>query len=293
MNVYVLKIDPREIKLLEVNARYMKHEDFVQLTSNIRKDGALSSAPFLWKDPEDGKYLCLSGNHRVMAAIEAGLKEITCLATDDDLSEDQKIGIQLSHNALVGQDDMATLKLLYEKIGDTDIKKYSGLDDKTLQLLDSVSTMSISEANLQFQTLSMVFLPDELKAAQSIIAMAVENAKKADAVWLARMADYDAWLDQQEAVSSAYNVKNVATAVDLMLKLLSRNMDQLSEAWVDSDSDKSWVPVESVIGRNKIPSGTAKLLKKALDKMVGSQKIKSKELWKGLELLAQGFLSES
>lgn len=143
MNVYVLKIDPREIKLLEVNARYMKHEDFVQLTSNIRKDGALSSAPFLWKDPEDGKYLCLSGNHRVMAAIEAGLKEITCLATDDDLSEDQKIGIQLSHNALVGQDDMATLKLLYEKIGDTDIKKYSGLDDKTLQLLDSVSTMSM------------------------------------------------------------------------------------------------------------------------------------------------------
>lgn len=293
MNVYVLKIDPREIKLLEVNARYMKHEDFVQLTSNIRKDGALSSAPFLWKDPEDGKYLCLSGNHRVMAAIEAGLKEITCLATDDDLSEDQKIGIQLSHNALVGQDDMATLKLLYEKIGDTDIKKYSGLDDKTLQLLDSVSTMSISEANLQFQTLSMVFLPDELKAAQSIMATAVENAKKADAVWLARMADYDAWLDQQEAVSSAYNVKNVATAVDLMLKLLSRNMDQLSEAWVDSDSDKSWVPIESVIGRNKIPSGTAKLLKKALDKMVGSQKIKSKELWKGLELLAQGFLSES
>lgn len=293
MKVYTIQIDPREIKLLEVNARYMKHEDFVQLTDNIRKDGALSSTPFLWKDPADGRYLCLSGNHRVMAAIDAGLKEITCLATDDELSEDQRIAIQLSHNSLVGQDDTATLKLLYDKILDTDIKKYSGLDDKTLELLDMISTVSISEANLQFHTLTMVFLPDELKNAQKVMDEAMEQAKRADTVWLARVAEYDSWLDVQEATSSAYNVKNVATAVCLMLKYLSRNMDQLSEAWVDSDNDKMWVPIETVIGRNKIPTGIAKLLKKALDKMVGSQKIKSKELWSGLEILAQTYLGEN
>ena len=28
MNVFTLEIDPREIKLLETNARYMKHEEF-------------------------------------------------------------------------------------------------------------------------------------------------------------------------------------------------------------------------------------------------------------------------
>lgn len=292
MKVYTVEINPRDIKLLEVNARYMKHEDFVQLTDNIRRDGALSSAPFLWKDPEDGRYLCLSGNHRTMASIEAGLQTITCLATDEALTEDQKIAIQLSHNALAGQDDMATLKLLYEKILDTNAKKYSGLDDKTLELLEKFSSVSISEANLKFQTLSMVFLPDDLKAAQQVMDEARERVKSSDAVWLARMADYDAWLDEQEAVSSAYNVKNVATAVDLMLKLLTRNMDQLAEAWMDTDNDKNWVPIESVIGRNKIPAGSAKLVKKALDKMAGSQMIGSKNLWKGLEIMAETFLGK-
>ncbi len=290
MNIYTIEIDPREIKLLDVNARYMKHEDFVQLTENIRRDGALSSAPFLWKDPNDGLYLCLSGNHRTMASIDAGLQKITCLATDDPLTEDQKIAIQLSHNSLSGQDDIATLKLLYEQIVDINAKKYSGLDDKTLELMDKFSMISLSEANLKFQTLSMVFLPDELSAAQQVIDEALSRVKNADTVWLARMAQYDAWLDEQEAISSSYNVKNVATAVGLMLQLLSRNMDQLSEGWEDTANEKSWVPIESVIGRNKIPASAAKIIKKSLDKMIGGQKISSKERWKGLEIMAQQFI---
>lgn len=28
MNVYTLEIDPKEIKLLNLNARYMRHEEF-------------------------------------------------------------------------------------------------------------------------------------------------------------------------------------------------------------------------------------------------------------------------
>ena len=43
------------------------------------------------------------------------------------------------------------------------------LDDKTLALLDKFSSISISEANLTFQTLSLVFLPDELNAAKKVI----------------------------------------------------------------------------------------------------------------------------
>ena len=291
MKVYTVELDPRAIKLLEVNARYMKHEDFVQLTENIRRDGVLSSAPFLWKDPADDRYLCLSGNHRTMAAIDAGLQTITCLATDDPLTEDQKIAIQLSHNSLSGQDDIATLKLLYEQILDTESKKYSGLDDKTLELMDKFSMLSLSEANLKFQTLSMVFLPDDLNDAQKVIDEAKERAKSADRVWLARMADYDAWLDAQEAVSSSYNVKNVATAVSLMLNVLSRNMTLLAEGWIETAADKAWVPIESVIGRNKIPAATAKVIRKALDRMVGKQEISSKELWKGLEAMAESYIS--
>ncbi len=290
MNVFTIEIDPREIKLLETNARYMKNEEFNGLVDNVRRDGKLTSTPFLCKD-KDGRWLCLSGNHRTRAAIEVGLETITCLATDDELSEEQQIAIQLSHNAIAGQDDPATLKALYEKILDTSLKKYSGLDDKTLDLLDKFSSISISEANLQFQTLSMVFLPNELEAARKVIDEAKDRTKSSHDVWLARMEDYDAWLDAQETVSAAHNVKNVATAVEIILKLFQRNVTQLSEAWEDTTEDKRWVPIETIIGRTKIPAENAKIIKKALDKMVGAGKISTENLYEGLAMLCADYVN--
>lgn len=289
MNTKIITIDPRELKLLEVNARYMKHEEFNRLVDNVRRDGQLTSVPFGCLE-EDGKYRVLSGNHRVQAAIAVGLNPIKIMVTDDELSEQQKIAIQLSHNAISGQDDPATLKLLYDQITDVDFKKYSGLDDKTLELLDKISIMSISEANLQFQTLSMVFLPDELEYAQKVIDEAKNSVKSSDAVWLASMKEYDKWLDSQEITSSSCNVKNVATAVTIILKMFERNIAQLSEEWEDAP-DSQWVPVDTLIGRSKIPVGSAKIIKKALDKMVGAGDITSKNLFQGLEYMAADYLA--
>lgn len=289
MDVRIIEVNPRELKYLETNARYMRHEEFNRLCENIRHDGKLTSVPFCCKD-DDGRYLILSGNHRVKAAVQVGLPTITVMVTDDPLSEDQRIAIQLSHNAIAGQDDPATLKLLYEKILDTDMKKYSGLDDKTLELLDKFSSMSISEANLRFETVSMVFLPDELDVAQNVIDHAINLVKQADAIWLCRHSEYDKWLDAQEIASSSYNVKNVATAVDIILKVFANNVTQLSEGWEESDDDKRWVPIETVIGRSKIPSGSAKVIKQALERMAGKGDITPKNLWQGLEYLCADYL---
>lgn len=294
MNIQVVEINPQDIVLLEENARYMTHEEFNRLVDNVRRDGQLSSAPFLCLEhdgPNKGKYKCLSGNHRTKASIEVGLEKIICLATDDELSEEQKIAIQLSHNSIAGQDDPATLKALYEKILDTDLKKYSGLDDKTLELLDKFGTISISEAGLKFQTLSAVFLPDELESAQRIIDSAIAETKSSDRIWLARMADYDRWLDAQEIASAAYNVKNVASAIDLVLRVFEKNMHQLAEAWEDDVDDKRWVPIESVIGRSKIPAASAKVIRKAIDTMLSRQEVTSKNMWQALEYMAADYLS--
>ena len=290
MNIFTMEIDPKEIKLLEMNARYMKHEEFRRLVDNVRKDGQLSSAPFLCRD-DDGRWLCLSGNHRTQAAVEVGLKKIICLATEDLLTKDQRIAIQLSHNSIAGQDDPATLKLLYEEILDVEAKKYSGLDDKTLDLLGKFSSVSISESNLKFQTLQMVFLPDELEEAEQVIDKVMEEAKHADAVWLARHSSYDDWLDTQEATMASYGIKNAATAIDLVLKLAARNITQLREGYEDASADKKWVPIETVIGRRKIPAGAAKVISKALNRMQGRGEINSNELWAGLEQLAAAYLS--
>ncbi len=291
MNVFTVEIDPREIKLLELNARYMRHEEFKQLVENIRRDGQLTSTPFLCKD-DDGKYLCLSGNHRTKAAIEVGLERITCLATDDVLSHDQRLAIQLSQNAITGQDDPATLKLLYESILDTEMKKYSGLDDKTLELLEKINATSIAEANLEFKTLQIMFLPDELEAAKQVIERIKTGAKTADESWLVRHSEYDAWLDTQEVVAASYGVKNAAVAFELIVKLVERNLSQLQDGYMQSDVTKHYVPLSTIVGRRNIPSSAAKTICRALQKIQGERDLKDIELWQGLEILAEKYLGD-
>ena len=152
MQTRIIQVDPKRLKLLETNARYMRHEQYNRLVENVKRDGRLTSIPFaaLWRyytqeDPlpmdEDGGLVweVLSGNHRVMAAIDAGLTEIDCMVTEDPLPKPQRVAIQLSHNAIAGEDDPAILKQLYQEIGEVDLKLYAGLDDKMLALLDESS----------------------------------------------------------------------------------------------------------------------------------------------------------
>ena len=291
MNVYVVELDPREIKLLDLNARYMRHEEFKQLVENIRRDGQLTSTPFVCKE-SDGRYLCLSGNHRTKAAIEAGLDKIVCLATDDNLTDDQKTAIQLSQNAIAGQDDPATLKLLYESIMDVEMKKYSGLDDKTLELLDKINSTSIAEANLEFKTLNIVFLPDELDFAQKVIDKVKDAVKTADASWLVKKSQYDDWLDSQEIIASSYGVKNNAVTMGIILKLVNRNLIQLQEGYEDVDGKERYVPIGTVVGRRQIPVGCAKKIIKAVQKIQGMENLKNAELWRALEILAERYLED-
>ena len=130
----------------------------------------------------------------------------------------------------------------------------------------------------------------KLTAFKKVIDEAKDRAKSSSDVWLARMADYDAWLDAQETVGAAYNVKNVATAVELILKIFQRNVTQCSEGWVETTDNKRYVPIETVIGKTKIPAEDAKVIKKALDTMVGSGQLDAKALYSGITQLCQQYL---
>ena len=275
---------PEGLKLLDLNARYMRHETFARLVENIRADGGLTgNTPFAWLVHDDatqqpvmdgeGKpvYEVLSGNHRVKASIAAGLTEIDICLTDDYLPPDRRAAIQLSHNAISGEDDPATLKTIYEGISDTEMRIYSGLDDKTLKLLDEVTVAPMSEAALTFQTVSMTFLPDEAAIVQEAFDQARKQAAGAKGHWLARWADYDRTMDALEMASQAYGVKNTATALMIVMDVFSRHLTDLSEGYITADEQPRQkgqrVPIQTVLGRGDIPAGTAAKLRKALNKL--------------------------
>ncbi len=284
----IITMNPRELKLLELNARYMKHEEYAKLVDNIKADGKLTSVPFACLE-EDGKYTVLSGNHRVMASIDAGLEEIAVMVTDDKLSKDKKIAIQLSHNAITGQDDASILKELYESIESVDMKAYAGLDDEMLELLKKVNPVSISEANLEFQTVSVVFLPNELENARQVIEQA-NDLVMGDEAWYARFEEYDKWLDGLEVAGGAYGIKNTATGLKVIFDVFQKNVTDLAEIYDDEDQKQRYVPMYPIFGVSEVDLATAQVLRKAVQKMIDRQELKTDKKDDALLIMAEAYL---
>lgn len=180
METKVIKVNPKELKLLEVNARFMKADEFKRLVNSVKRDGCLTQLPFCcYNDKKE--LVVLSGNHRVKASIEAGLKEIEVQITEEKLSKDQRIAIQLSHNAISGQDDMAILKDLYESIDDINYKDYSGLDDQTLKLLDDITAKDgrvINKALEKLTSKGLIKSKEKDKGLAYLSEYYLENEKK-------------------------------------------------------------------------------------------------------------------
>jgi ParB-like chromosome segregation protein Spo0J len=286
--------DPRELTLLDVNARFMRHVQFQRLVANIRADGAVTSTPLVWNDSESGRRIVLSGNHRTKAAIEAGLEHIWWMEISEPLPRQRQIALQLARNAIVGEDDPATLKALYEELEDVSMRLYSGLDDKTLDLLNEVSVPNLAEANLHFATVQIVFLPDEKEAAEKAFE-AARKAASADARWLARIEQYESVLDTLDTVKGAHNIGNVAAVFAIILALVERHLGELADGWYDPDEQtatrKGTAPVETVLATRTMPADAAAVVQRAIDRMERDGDIEAGQRWRALELWAADYLA--
>ena len=222
----IIQADPKSLKLLENNARFMKDDQYDRLVENIERDEMLSSVPFAALDSE-GNWEVLSGNHRVRAAIDAGLEEISVMVTHDDLSKDQKIAIQLSHNSIVGEDDPTTLAGLYGSLEDIDMKLYSGLDDSILGKLPSVEVETVEEVNTDSRLLLFVFLPHELKSVTRILDEAMTKAPSAKKTYIGDMKEFDRLTKAMDDVEDIKGVRNRSTALRLILGVFENHKDDL------------------------------------------------------------------
>lgn len=289
----LVKRDPRLLAPLPMNARFMRKEEWDRLVANVKADGCLTSVPLIYGagEYEEGRELILSGNHRTGAAVEAGLDEIDCMLIDDPQQRDELIARQLSHNAINGQDDAATLKQLYDQIEDVDWRAYSGLDDETLNLLAEVSPEGLSEANLDFATVSLVFLPPELEAARE----AFEQARLGqNASWLAARADYERTLDTLASTHAAHKVGNVATALHAILAIVENHLDDLQAGYQSPDGvplHNGHVGLETVLGARTLPAPAAVTINKAIAAAEGRGDIEQGQGWRLLERLAGEYLS--
>ncbi len=286
METEIIKINPRDIKLLEVNARYMKPEEYQKLVANIKKDGQLTSVPFCFYN-ENNEIEVLSGNHRVMASIDAGLEEIEVMLCKDQLSKDQALAIQLSHNSISGQDDEELLRKLYGELQSLEFKEYSGLTDEFINFCKEVEK-DFKVPNLSYQALNLLFLPEEIEKIKEVLE-SISDLLNSNHI-ITRMKDYDEYLGTTTTISKCLNIKNPSTTFLAMIRLAKENMDKLKELAFNNDDIKN-VPLSVILGRSDINKEDAKIIDKALNRMLSKGKIKKSEKEKGLAILAKLYLN--
>lgn len=214
--------DPKRIKLLDKNARFMRHETFKNLVANVQRDGALESVPYCIKTTEEGyDWLVLSGNHRVKAAVAAGIQEILIMFPKRELSKQEALAKQLSHNAIAGEDDLVILKELWQQLDEVEMKYYAGFDDKLLGELSKISLEPLAEVKMDFRSVTFLFLPEEVERLDAAFKKATELLP-ADDTRVMRMRDFDRLLEATKKVGDAYGIKNVATAMGIVLDIFDK-----------------------------------------------------------------------
>jgi hypothetical protein len=208
-------VDPRELIPASKNARFMSGQMFQQLVANIQRDGGPTSAPLCWLAA--GKYHILSGHHRVSAAIEAGIELILILYTDLRLSRQEQVAIQLSHNAISGEDEPTTLRELWSELLSIEMKAYSGLDDQVMQSYGPVKIDTLGEQDVAFQEITLAFFPSEIERLDAVLEQIKIRKRQRYAV---QTEQFDRFVDRMMDFKEAAGIYNSATALLAILDIV-------------------------------------------------------------------------
>jgi len=254
----IVTCDPKSLLLLEKNARFMKAATFQRLVENVKRDGVLTSLPFAVSEGDRGLRV-LSGNHRVLTAIEAGLSTIEVIVSLTELSPARQKAIQLSHNSLVGEDDPLTLRELFNELGDVAWKAYSGLDDAMLGMMDKAATPALGAQGLDMATLTLAFLPGDLEHIREAFDAVAPLVK--DEVWLVPFSLYDRTADMLDTVSLACEVRSMAVTFAHLVDVFERHLGELRP---ELDKNKGDFPLSVLFERSEVPRDKARAIAKAL-----------------------------
>jgi len=222
----IVRVDPRGLTLLEENARFMPAEQYQRLVLNIQRDGCLSSTPLVYRNKD--QVIVLSGNHRTMAAIDAGLEAIDVMEILSPLTEDRMRAIQLSHNALNGKDQLNVLKSIWSKIDGVDAKEYAALSKQMIEDMERIDVPAI-DARLNFEHISIMFLGEEKEEVLDVLQKVRKWNITGKDVWVEAIQHYDDIARAMEDICTRETIHNFATAILLMARYATEYL-----AWVDA-----------------------------------------------------------
>ncbi len=207
---------------------------FARLVANIKADGCLTSVPLVGH--VDGKLLVASGNHRVPAAMKAGIEDADVLEILTPLTRAQFVALQLSHNAVVGEDDPNILQSLYAEL-DFGWKEYSGLTDDAFKVED-LDTSVLRVGQPFYEELQIFFLPADAAIFTTLLAK-IAKSKAAVTRLVGAYADFDRFFQGLLAVKHATGVHNTAVALRMMAELAADALARREAAAATGDAEEA------------------------------------------------------
>ena len=131
---------------LKRNPQYLTPEQMESLKASIRRDGFC--VPILVKPHTRGRFEIVSGNHRYMAAVELGLKEVLCVVSDTMTADDAK-RLAVNLNTIHGEPNA---ELLAPFLAEMDVALLSQIhleDDMIERLVEFDATLAASLAAME------------------------------------------------------------------------------------------------------------------------------------------------
>lgn len=231
----VVPIDMLRTLSAEENARFMTADQMRRLVDNIKRDKAMTSVILVYPNAPDKKLIVLSGNHRVEGSKLAGHTLVPVLVIQSYLTPEHRLALQLSHNAVTGQDDPNTLLRLYETL-DMEYKAYSGLTDDSFNVLEKLDIDSLSIGSPQYEEITLQFLPSEKEAFMEHLERIGKAAEKKTYL----MVEYEDYLRLFKAIVAVKEFKNVFNSAVAIRELADMAMERLEQLRAEEDKNQDY-----------------------------------------------------
>lgn len=226
------KVDVNLIDEAEENANRMTEEVFDALCRNIGISG-LSSTPSCYKK-STGRFVMISGHHRLRACKKCGYKKIGILyCAEEELTKDEIIAIQLSHNSLHGEDDKNILKKLFAQIQSVDFKQFAHINMDEIKPIESNGLdISLMKENYTF---SVVLYNGSLEDINALLMDIRELSKTSDVVLIAdQEPSEEMYLNLRKELKDK-NIKSASIGFAKILELAHRQLKMEEHDLGDSE----------------------------------------------------------
>lgn len=129
--------------------------------------------------------------------------------------------MQLSHNALVGQDDKQMLAELWASLKSLNAKLYAGLDSKLIEELEKIRFNGFGPDPLPMESMTLWFLPEEVTRIEQLLGQALTVAQSKH-MMLAPLESYEKLWGAIVRVKRLSGIKNTAVAFMVLIEWLER-----------------------------------------------------------------------